>query len=80
MKIVYSSLAAKKILRLPASERKKVLRRVHQLGSGQTAGKKLKRKLDGLLSFRAWPYRIIYQAKNKTLFVVTVEHRQGVYK
>lgn len=80
MRVVYSSTAAKKILRLPPPERKKILRRIYQLSLDPCSGKKLKGKLEGLWSFRAWPYRIIYQIESKELHIVAVDHRQGVYK
>ena len=44
-------------------------------------GKKLEGKYKSLFSYRVWPYRIIYEIKNKELVVliVRIAHRQGAY-
>ncbi len=45
-------------------------------------GKNLKGDFKMLYSVRVWPYRIIYliDEDNKTIEIIRIEHRQGVYK
>ena len=45
-------------------------------------GKKLSGEYSELHSLKAWPYRIIYFIDNRQrkVYIVTISHRQGVYK
>ncbi len=45
-------------------------------------GKKLEGGYEGRYALRAWPYRIIYVVDKKvvTVTILSVGHRQGVYK
>ncbi len=45
-------------------------------------GKKMRGEYEKHYTYRVWPYRIIYQInKNELLIlVVSVGHRQGIYK
>ncbi len=45
-------------------------------------GKALKGKLEGLYSFKVYPYRIIYKIdkKRRIVFIIRIGHRQGAYK
>lgn len=45
-------------------------------------GKSLQGELEGLWSYRVWPYRIIYKIfKNElVVFIVAVGHRKDIYK
>ena len=80
MKITYSSTAQKKLSRLPKKEKIKVIRNIRKISLDPYSGKKLKGQLRGIWSFRAWPYRIIYRTLGKKLQIITIEHRQKVYK
>lgn len=80
MKIELSAKAIEKLQKLPLPEKKKIFKKLHSLENDPLLGKKLSGEFNGLFSLRAWPYRIIYQFKQKIVFIVTVEHRQGVYK
>jgi mRNA interferase RelE/StbE len=79
-KISYSRVAVKQIKSLPKVEVKKVIRKIEAILSGETEGKMLKGEFDGLRSLRAWPYRIIYQEIGGKIEILSVKHRQGVYK
>ena len=82
IKISYSTKAEKQFLKLPSSEQKKILKKTTVFKSNPLVGKKLVGEFTGLYSFKAWPYRIIYtfSHKNQTIYIVTIQHRQGVYK
>jgi mRNA-degrading endonuclease RelE of RelBE toxin-antitoxin system len=45
-------------------------------------GKKLSGELRGLFSFRAWPYRILYQIQRGLLLVIVISvgQRKDVYR
>lgn len=80
MKIAYSSTARKQLKKLPKASQIKVLKNVRKISADPRAGKKLKGKLKGLWSARAWPYRIIYRFTGKLLMLVVIQHRQKAYK
>jgi len=52
------------------------------LGVNPYIGKKLSGKYQGQWSYRVWPYRIIYQIREKELviLVIRIRHRGGAYK
>ena len=62
--------------------RNRVIKALKKLQQNPTIGKSLKGKLDGLYSYRVWPYRIIYEVyeKNSVVLVINIVHRQGAYK
>lgn len=82
MNIGLSKKAEKEFHQLPKSEAKKVGRKLKLLGESPFMGKKLHGELASQYSLRAWPYRIVYEISDskEQVTVVTIEHRQGVYK
>ena len=60
----------------------KVLRKIGVLSDNPFIGKKLKGEFKGLISLKAWPYRIIYQIvkKEERINIITIEDRQSVYR
>jgi addiction module RelE/StbE family toxin len=79
MKLFYKPQALKQLKKLPKSEARKVLKKLEKLPDDPFVGKPLKGEFEGLMSLRAWPYRIIYEVRKKEI-VYSVSHRQGVYK
>lgn len=79
MLLNYKPEAVKQLKRLSTSEKKKVIKKLELLSKNPYSGKALKGELEGLRSLRAWPYRIIYEIKNKTLIILSVAHRQSAY-
>lgn len=81
MKVKLSSKSIKELQKLPIAERKKVIKKLHILENSPLVGKKLQGQLASLFSFKAWPYRIIYQflPGKKIVYIVTIQHRQSVY-
>ncbi|MFZ2202422.1 MAG: type II toxin-antitoxin system RelE/ParE family toxin [Microgenomates group bacterium] len=80
MKIEYSKNAQKQLDKIPNRQAKKILKKINALEEDVVSGKILQGKFAGFLSMRAWPYRIIYCIKEKTVIIVSIAHRQGVYK
>ena len=82
MNVELSRKAEKQLDKLPISKRQKITDKLIFLKNDPSIGKKLSGKFSGCWSMRVWPYRVIYQINNwrKTILVITVEHRQGVYK
>lgn len=82
MRIIITPKALTHCKRLPKNEMLKIQQRLKLLETNPYLGKKLEGKFAGTYSLRAWPYRIVYiiDSKQKSIFVVSVLHRQGVYK
>lgn len=80
--LIFSREAENNFSSLSKDERKKVVRKLEVLKNNPYLGKKLNGELAGQYSFRAWPYRILYQIYQKQLVitVLKIAHRQGVYK
>lgn len=82
MDVKLSKDAERRLDRLPSVKRQKVVDKLVVLGSNPYLGKKLSGQFSGNYSLRIWPYRIIYQINKlqPTIIIITIEHRQGVYK
>lgn len=82
MKLQYSSRAQKDLTKLPRIKVRAILKKIELLPTSLFLGKKLGGKFKEFYSLKVWPYRVIYQINKwqKIIFIVTVEHRQGVYK
>lgn len=79
MKLEYKPEAVKQLKKFSFSEKKKIIKKLELLSQNPYFGKALKGELEGLRSLRAWPYRIIYEIKGKTLIIFTITHRQSAY-
>ncbi len=79
MRLEYKPEAVKQLKKLPYPEKKKVIRKLELLVADPYCGKSLKGELEGLKSLRAWPYRIIYEIRGKSLIVFSITHRQSAY-
>ena len=82
MKIIITPEAIKQYGRLPKTEQKKIKKKITILEQDQNAGKKLSGNFSELRSLRVWPYRILYYTNEtqNTIYIVTIAHRQGVYR
>ncbi len=82
MQVIITPKALKQYNQLPKVEKTKIKKRLLLLEQNSQEGKKLSGEYTDLRSLKAWPYRIIYFIDNlqKKIFVVTIAHRQGVYK
>ena len=80
--VVVSKKAQKDLNKIETRHRIRILSALSSLANNPFIGKKLKGELDGEWSHRIWPYRIIYQVKNKELviLIIRIGHRQGAYK
>jgi mRNA-degrading endonuclease RelE of RelBE toxin-antitoxin system len=82
MQVKVTPKALKQYNRLPKFEQVKVKKKIQVLEQNSQEGKKLSGEYTKLRSLKAWPYRIIYyiDSAQKKIFIVTIAHRQGVYK
>lgn len=80
MRIIITPKAQSHCKRLPKKEILKIQQRLSLLETNPYLGKKLEGRFVGTYSLRAWPYRILYIIEQKTIFVVSILHRQGAYK
>lgn len=78
--IIVTPEAEKQYNKLPFKEKQKIKKKFLLLENEPLSGKKLSGQYAELRSLQAWPYRIIYYIKKKEIFIVTIAHRQGVYK
>lgn len=82
-KILLSKEADKAYERLPHPEKRKIDKVFRRMSADPFVGsKRLQGEFAGLHAVRAWPYRITYtvDTSNKKISVVTIAHRQSVYK
>jgi mRNA-degrading endonuclease RelE of RelBE toxin-antitoxin system len=82
MLVIVTPKALKQYNHLPKTEQAKIKKKFLALEQNSHEGKKLSGEYAELRSLRAWPYRVIYYIDNvqKKIFIVTIAHRQGVYK
>ena len=82
MNLQYSGQAQKDLRKLPKNKVKVIVKKIELLQDNPYLGKKLGGKFAGFYSLRVWPYRVIYQINKwqQLIWIITVEHRQGVYK
>jgi len=82
MEVIVTPKAVKQYNHLPKTEQTKIMKKLKILEQNSEDGKKLSGEFADLRSLRVWPYRIIYYIDTiqKKIFVVTIAHRQGVYK
>ena len=78
--VIVTPKAIKDLRKIPQREQKKIQSKLTILKEDKFCGKKLARDLKNYYSLRAWPYRIIYEIISGEVWVVKVQHRQGVYK
>lgn len=80
-KISLTKTAQKELSGFNKTDYKKIIKRIDNLYLSPYLGKKLKGELSEYYSYRAWPYRIIYQIikKSNQIIVIAVSHRQSSY-
>ena len=79
-RIIITDKAIKDLRKIPRREQKKIKKKLFLLKENIFSGKKLAKDLKNYYSLRAWPYRIIYEIIKGDVWVVKVQHRQGVYR
>jgi len=82
MQVVITPKALKHYNALSKIDQQKIKKKLLLLEKHPLEGKKLSGSLSEIRSLKAWPYRILYYVAEKTarLYIVTIAHRQGVYK
>lgn len=81
-RIVLARTAKKDIASLDKKQKTRVIAALLDLRKDPYMGKKLKGKLRNYYSLRVLPYRIIYgiDKPDKTIFIIRIGHRRGVYQ
>ena len=79
MKIELHPHAIKQWKRISKREHIKIAKKIKQLETAPLSGKLLHGELKGFRSFKAWPYRIIYETKSSKIIVHSIAHRQSAY-
>ena len=74
--------ARKNLLKLPLDIHQRVIRALDVIKSNPFTGSRLKGELADFFKYRIGDYRIVYRfdKKTKTVVVVKIEHRRGVYR
>lgn len=74
--------ARKNLDKIPENYRARIITALGAIVLDPFSGKKLSGKRKDQYSIRVWPYRIIYIIKKMELvvFVIDIDHRQGIYK
>ncbi len=82
MHVIVTPKALKQYNHLPRTDQTKIKKKLQVLEQNSQEGKKLSGEYAELRSLKAWPYRKIYYIDDiqKKIFIVTIAHRQGVYK
>lgn len=80
--LIIQRSAGKRLLKLPLNIHKKIISSLDRIKTEPLSGSKLGGELGGYYKFRVGDYRIVYRFDKKkgTVYVVKIEHRQGVYK
>lgn len=80
--LVVHEKAHKHFQKLPHQIQKRTRIAYHTIKDNPILGEKLHGELSGYYKYRLGDYRIVYSfdTKTSTVTVVTIEHRQGVYR
>ena len=78
--VILTKKALKNLNKLPAKDQNRIKRKLLRLENNPYLEKKLGGELEELYSIRIWPYRAIYWIEKREVWVVKIQHRQGVYK
>jgi len=70
----------KEIDRIPPSWRPRIRQVIRELAQHPQKGKRLRGKLEGMRSYRAGNYRIVYTSEEEILYVLCIRHRSEIYK
>jgi len=76
----YHPQVKKEIDRIPSSWQPRIRGVIRELALHPQKGKRLRRKLEGMRSYRAGNYRIIYTSEEEILYVLCIRHRSEVYE
>ncbi|KKQ65980.1 MAG: Addiction module toxin, RelE/StbE [Candidatus Daviesbacteria bacterium GW2011_GWA2_38_24] len=80
--LVLEKAAKKEFTKLPLHIHRKLLQALRKIKEYPLLGIKLHGELGNYYKFRVGDYRIVYSFNDKesVIYVVKIEHRQGVYK
>ena len=79
LEIRYHPQVKKDLRRISPEWRNRIREVIHKLAQAPEMGKHLQGRLDGMRSYRAGNYRIVYMVKPEGLYVLSIGHRRDVY-
>ena len=81
-RVIIPQKVQKELARVENKYRLKISVALISLEKDPFIGKKLEGEFKGQWSYKAWPYRIVYQIKRKELIILVVRigQRQSIYK
>lgn len=82
MELIFEDEAVKRLKRIGAKDREKILKKIPELKKEPFSGKALQGNHKGQHSLRAWPLRIIYTFDPvlQVIRIITIDYRGSVYK
>jgi len=78
--VILTKKAQKYLKKFPLKDQSRIKHKLLYLEKRAYSEKKLGGELDGLYTFRIWPYRAIYWIERRIVWVVKIQHRQGAYR
>lgn len=80
--LVVKKSERKKLQKLPTQIHLRIIETLDKIKGNPLIGAKLHGELAGYFKLRLGDYRIVYSfdAKHSIVYVVKIEHRQGIYK
>ncbi|MBP9686629.1 MAG: type II toxin-antitoxin system RelE/ParE family toxin [Candidatus Doudnabacteria bacterium] len=80
-KIEIPKRVQKELEKLPRRYQEVIVTKLRVLTNNPFLGKRLQGEFEGLYSLRAWPYRIIYEVRQRQLIILLlkVAHRKDAY-
>ena len=80
LEVRYHPQVKKEIDRIPPSWRSRIRGVIRELARRPRKGKRLRGKLEGMRSYRAGNYRIIYAFEEEILYFLCIRHRSTTYE
>ena len=80
--LIFEKKVQKQLLKIPLPVHRRVITALRSIQTNPVSGIKLHGELKDYYKFRVGDYRIVYRfdSKEKIVYVVKIEHRQGVYR
>lgn len=80
--LIVDKKTQKQLLKIPLPVHQRIIKAINIIKQNPVSGIKLHGELKDYYKFRVGDYRIVYRfdSKESIVFIVKIEHRQGVYR